>query len=162
MQVRFRFQSLRSKLLLAVFTLVLGSGLLISYLVTNRYSENLLDAMVAQGEYLSHSLALEATDKILTNDVVALQKLLTSHLESNLNIAYLFVVRDDRIIAHTFSKGFPTELINANKQRNKQSGSYHLLPPAVIISWISPGRFFPERPAFCVSDFQRNLFELKS
>ena len=125
MQVRFRFQSLRSKLLLAVFTLVLGSGLLISYLVTHRYSANLFDAMVAQGEYLSHSLALEATDKILTNDVVALQKLLTSHMESNLNIAYLFVVIDDRIIAHTFSRGFPTELIDANKQKNKLNASYH-------------------------------------
>jgi len=123
--MRFRFQSLRSKLLLAVFTLVLGSGLLISYLVTHRYSENLFDAMVAQGEYLSHSLALEATDKILTNDLVALQKLLTSHLDSNLNIAYLFVMRDDRIIAHTFFKGFPTELLDTNKQKNKQSVSYH-------------------------------------
>ncbi|MBW1970732.1 MAG: HAMP domain-containing protein, partial [Deltaproteobacteria bacterium] len=123
--MRFRFQSLRSKLLLAVFTLVLGSGLLISYLVTHRYSANLFDAMVAQGEYLSHSLALEATDKILTNDVVALQKLLTSHMESNLNIAYLFVVIDDRIIAHTFSRGFPTELIDANKQKNKLNASYH-------------------------------------
>ena len=75
-----KLQSLKSKLLLAVFTLVLGSGLLISLLVTHRYSVNLLDNMVTQGQYLSKTLALEATDKILTNDVVALQKLLSDHV----------------------------------------------------------------------------------
>ena len=123
--MRFRFQSLRSKLLLAVFTLVLGSGLLISYLVTHRYSENLFDAMIAQGEYLSHSVALEATDKILTNDVIAIQKLLNSNLESNPNVAYLFIVKEDRILAHTFSNGFPIELLDANNPRDKQSSSYH-------------------------------------
>jgi hypothetical protein len=78
-----KLQSLKSKLLLAVFTLVLGSGLLISLLVTHRYSVNLLDNMVAQGQYLSKTLALEATDKILTNDVVALQKLLSDHQSGN-------------------------------------------------------------------------------
>lgn len=108
-----KFQSLRTKLLLAVFTLVLGSGLLIAYLVTHRYSSNLFDAMVAQGKHLSQALAFEATDKILTNDVVALQKLLNSQLQSNSNASYVFVVRDGRILAHTFSNGFPLELLNA-------------------------------------------------
>ena len=123
--MRFRFQSLRSKLLLAVFTLVLGSGLLISYLVTHRYSKNLFDAMIAQGKYLSHSVALEATDKILTNDLFAIQKLLNSNLESNPNVSYLFVVRDDRVLAHTFSGGFPIELLDSNKPIDKKKTSYH-------------------------------------
>jgi len=45
-----KLQSLKTKLLLAVFMLVLGSGLLISLLVTHRYSVNLLDNMVNQGQ----------------------------------------------------------------------------------------------------------------
>jgi DNA-binding NtrC family response regulator/HAMP domain-containing protein len=124
MQLRFRFQSLRSKLLLAIFTMVVGSGLLISYLVTYRYSENMFDAMIAQGEHLSHWIALEATDKILTSDVIALQKLLTSHQENNPNIAYLYVIRDGRVLAHTFPNGFPLDLLNSDNQQSSQKGFY--------------------------------------
>ena len=119
-----KLQSLKSKLLLAVFTLVLGSGLLISLLVTHRYSVNLLDNMVNQGQYLSKTLALEATDKILTNDVVALQKLLSDHQSgNNPNVAYLFVVREGRVLAHTFAAGFPMELIDANTPQSDESGN---------------------------------------
>jgi DNA-binding NtrC family response regulator/HAMP domain-containing protein len=124
MQVKFRFQSLRSKLLLSVFTMVLGSGLLISYLVTRQYNDNLFDAMIARGEHLSHWLALEATDKILTNDVVALQKLLASQVEDNPHIAYLFVVQDGRILAHTFSDEFPHEMLGAGKQQSHPKEPY--------------------------------------
>jgi two-component system response regulator HydG len=119
-----KFQSLRTKLLLAVFTLVLGSGLLIAYLVTHRYSGNLFDAMVAQGKHLSQALAFEATDKILTNDVVALQKLLNAQLESNANVSYVFVVRDGRILAHTFADGFPLELLNAYENLPSAGSAY--------------------------------------
>ena len=120
-----KLQSLKTKLLIAVFMLVLGSGLLISLLVTHRYSVNLLDNMVNQGQYLSKTLALEATDKILTNDVVALQKLLSDHQSgNNPNVAYLFVVRDGRILAHTFSAGFPMELIDANTPQSDESGNF--------------------------------------
>ena len=119
-----KLQSLKSKLLLAVFTLVLGSGLSISLLVTHRYSVNLLENLVTQGQYLSKTLALEATDKILTNDVVALQKLLSDQTGSNPNVGYLFVVRNGRILAHTFAKGFPMGLIGANNPQSDESGHF--------------------------------------
>ena len=57
-----RLQSLRSKLLLAVFLLVIGSGFAISFLVTRRYSQSLLDAAAAeakQGEELRKILKRE-------------------------------------------------------------------------------------------------------
>jgi len=111
--------SLRTKLLVAVFTLVLGSGLMISTLVTQRLSRNLFQTLTAQGRYLSRSLALEATEKILTNDIVALQKLLNSQLAGNPNAAYAFVIRDGRVLAHTFEGGFPLELMSANTPAGK-------------------------------------------
>jgi two-component system response regulator HydG len=119
-----KLRSLKSKLLLAVFTLVLGSGLLISLLVTHRYSANLLKDMVTQGQYLSKTLALEAADKILTNDVVALQKLLHDQSDNNPNLAYLFVMREGRILAHTFPAGFPKDLIGANPLHTGESGNF--------------------------------------
>jgi two-component system response regulator HydG len=109
-----RLQSLKSKLLLVVSALVIGSGILISLVVTQRYSKSLFEAVTAQAENLAHAVALEATDKVLVNDLVALQKMLDHQLSSNPSIAYLFILRDDLILAHTFTEGVPVELISAN------------------------------------------------
>jgi two-component system response regulator HydG len=95
--------------------LVIGSGLLIMLLVSQSYSNSLLDLATAQGENLAHAVALDSADKILINDLVALQKMLDHQLRSNPSIAYLFILQDDRILAHTFTKGVPVELISANE-----------------------------------------------
>jgi two-component system response regulator HydG len=110
-----KFQSLKSKLLLAVSALVIGSGLLISFLFTQRYSNSLYQSMSVQAQNLSHSIELEATDKILTNDLVALQKMLDYKMRSNESISYLFIVKENQILAHTFTDGVPLGLIRANK-----------------------------------------------
>jgi two-component system response regulator HydG len=108
------FQSLKTKLLLPVSALVITSGLLISMLVSQSYSRSLLEAMAAQAENLAHAVALEAADKILINDLVALQKMLDHQMRSHPNISYLFIIRDGRILAHTFGKGIPAGLLKAN------------------------------------------------
>jgi two-component system response regulator HydG len=110
-----RLQSLKSKLLLAVSALVIGSGMLISLVVTQRYSKNLFEAVTAHAENLAHSVELEATDKVLTNDLVALQKMLDHQISSNPPLSYLFIIKGDEILAHTFTQGVPVALIKANK-----------------------------------------------
>ena len=110
-----RFRSLKSKLLLAVSALVIGSGLLISFLFTQRYSSSLYQSMSVLAQNLSHSIELEATDKILTNDLVALQKMLDYQMRSNESISYLFIVKENQILAHSFADGVPLGLIRANK-----------------------------------------------
>ncbi|MCK5193878.1 MAG: hypothetical protein KAQ71_08715, partial [Desulfobulbaceae bacterium] len=59
-KIPMRSKSLKTKLLFAVSILVISSGLLISLLVTQRYSRSLLEAATAQAEYLSHAVTLEA------------------------------------------------------------------------------------------------------
>jgi transcriptional regulator with GAF, ATPase, and Fis domain len=115
-------KSLRGRLLGAVFALVIGSGLLISLLVTQRYSETLRKATTAQAENLAHAVALEATDKVLINDLVALQKMLEHQMRSNPSLAYLFVYRDGQVLAHTFTKGVPAQLVEANRAISKDKG----------------------------------------
>jgi len=106
--------SLKGKLLIIVSLLVIGSGLLISLLVTHRYSKSLFDSMKAQAENLAQAIALDATDKILTNDLVALQKMLDYHMTSTPHAAYIFIIRENQVLAHTFPRGVPVELIAAN------------------------------------------------
>ncbi|MBT8373749.1 MAG: sigma 54-interacting transcriptional regulator, partial [Deltaproteobacteria bacterium] len=106
--------SLKGKLLIIVSLLVIGSGLLISLLVTHRYSKSLFDSMKAQAENLVQAIALDATDKILTNDLVALQKMLHYHMTSNSHAAYIFIIHENQVLAHTFPRGVPVDLIAAN------------------------------------------------
>lgn len=107
-------KSLKGKLILAVSALVIGSGLVISLLVNKRYSESLLESMRAEADNVAHTVSLQATDKILINDLVGLQKMLDYHLDSNRAIDYIFILRDKQILAHTFPKGIPTGLVHAN------------------------------------------------
>ncbi|MBW1837236.1 MAG: sigma 54-interacting transcriptional regulator [Deltaproteobacteria bacterium] len=109
-----RPKSFKSKLLIAVFTLVTSSSVLVSMLVAQRYSNSLRQRATAEAENIAHAVALEATDKILINDLVTLQKTLDYHLRSNPAIAYLFIIGNNKVLAHTFARGVPVDLISAN------------------------------------------------
>ena len=109
-----RPRSLKTRLLLAVAALVIGSGLVIAFLVTHQYSAALRRAMFSQAENLAHSVALDAADKILLNDLVALQRMLDQQTQSNPLLAYIFVMRDGLVLAHTFERGVPVQLLEAN------------------------------------------------
>ncbi len=110
-----RIRSLKARLLLAVSLLVIGSGALIALVVTDRYSRSLMETLRAQSENMAHAVALEAADKILINDRIALQKTLDHHLHSHPSVAYLFVQQGGEILAHTFEKGVPEGLVSANR-----------------------------------------------
>jgi transcriptional regulator with GAF, ATPase, and Fis domain len=112
----------RKRLILTIAVIVMVSGLIISQIVIHRYSTTLFQTAAAQGANIAHNLALDAADKILINDLVSLQNLLDDRVRSNSKIAYLFVVRDHRVLTHTFSKGVPIELINANAPVNNHQG----------------------------------------
>ncbi len=101
-------------MLLPVSVLVIASGLLISMLVSQRYSRSLLEAMSAQAQNLAHAVALDAADKILINDLVSLQKMLDHQMRSHPNISYLFIQRDGQVLAHTYGKVVPAGLLKAN------------------------------------------------
>jgi len=90
--------------------------------VANRYSASLLEAAGAQAESIAHNLALDAADKVLVNDLVALQKLLDDQQASNASVGYLFVVRGGRVLVHTFRAGVPVELIAANAAESSGNG----------------------------------------
>jgi transcriptional regulator with GAF, ATPase, and Fis domain len=109
-----RIHSLRGKLLLAITVLIVGSGLVISLLVTYRYSRILYSAASTHADNLSHQIVLQAADKILTNDLVSLQKLIDHHIRSHSSLSYLFIVKDGEVLAHSFTDGFPVNLIGAN------------------------------------------------
>ena len=118
-----RQASLKNSLLFAVAVLVISTGLIISQVATHRFSTSLLDRAGAQAVNIAHKLALDAADKILINDLVALQKILDDQMATNSAIAYLFVSRNGRILTHAFKQGVPAHLINANAPINNEKGN---------------------------------------
>ena len=108
-------RSLKSKLLITVSALVIGSGLLISLMVTQRYSKSLFEALTTQAENTAQVISLEAVDKILADNQVTLEKMLDHHMRSNPSLAYLFILKGGKILAHTFSTTVPSGLLEANR-----------------------------------------------
>jgi len=107
-------KSLKGKLLFTVSILVIASGLIISFTVTQRFNRALFQGMTTEARDLSQIISLGATDKILINDLVALQKMLDRQKEGNPKVAYIFVQMDRRVLAHTFPSGVPVQLLEAN------------------------------------------------
>ncbi len=107
-------RSLSKKLLLTVALVAVGIGALTSQLVAHYYGERIMHDAYAETENIARNLALAAADKILINDRVALQKLIEDQMISTPFVTYIFVVRDDRVLTHTFPNGVPRGLI-ANK-----------------------------------------------
>jgi two-component system response regulator HydG len=106
--------SLKGKLILAVASLVIASGLAISLLANERQRASLFETMIAQGENIAHAVALETADKVLINDLVGLQKMLEHQMRSHNGLGYLFIQRGDDILAHTFPGEIPMGLLKAN------------------------------------------------
>ena len=69
-------------------------------------------------------MALEATNKILINDLIGLQNLLNHQLHSNPLVSYLFISKDGHILAHTFPDGIPVNLVNFNSPLDSARGSF--------------------------------------
>lgn len=117
-------KSLKGRLILAVSSLVVGSGLAIALLVGEWHRSSLLATMTAQGESIALAIALETADKVLVNDLAGLQKMIEHQMRSHSGIGYLFIQKGDDILAHSFRGGLPSNLAKAN--RLAASGHQHL------------------------------------
>jgi len=118
-----RLHSLKGKLLLAIIASIVGSGLIISSLVTYRYSHVLFAAATTHAENLSHQIVLQAADRILINDLVSLQKLIDQHMRSHSSLSYLFILKDGEVLAHSFPDGMPVNLIGVHRVEPGGEGS---------------------------------------
>jgi two-component system response regulator HydG len=114
--------TLKHALLLTVAILVIVTGLIISQTVTHHYGASLIEGVIAQAENTARKLALDSADRILTHDLVALQRLIDDQMATNPAIAYIFVMRDGQVLSHTFQEGVPYQLISANGATDADRG----------------------------------------
>ncbi len=164
--LQVKITSLKTKLLLAVFTFVVLSGVIISLVVTRWYSQGLQKAMIAQAQQMAHALTHEAVDKILINDLVSLQKMLEQQVQHNPDLGYVFVLRENEVLAHTFEKGIPRDLITANAATSIDEGRLQKIASTsgahyLDIAWpIFSGKAGVLRLGFSETLYQRQLTRL--
>jgi two-component system response regulator HydG len=89
-------------------------------MVTQRYSKSLFEALTSQAENTAQVVSLEAVDKILADNQVDLEKMLDHHMRSNPSLAYLFILKSGKILAHTFAAAVPTAMLKANSSNPGQ------------------------------------------
>jgi transcriptional regulator with GAF, ATPase, and Fis domain len=161
-----RPRTLRSTLLLAIAVIVLVSGILISQLVTHRYSVSLIEGAVAQAEHVAHKLALDSAEQVLTNDLVGLQRMLDGQIAANPAVSYIFIIRDGQVLSHTFQAGVPVELIAANAVLDSEAGHLEKIVSDrgerfLDIAWpIFGGRAGMLRMGFSEESYRKKVGEL--
>jgi two-component system response regulator HydG len=161
-----RPRSLRHTLLTAIAAIVLASGLLISQLVTHRYSNSLIAGAAAQAENAAHKLALDAAEVILINDLVGLQRLLDGQIAAHPDVSYIFIIREGQVLSHTFQTGVPVELIAANAVEESEAGHLEKIVSDkgqrfLDIAWpIFGGRAGTLRIGFSEEPYRKKVAEL--
>jgi HAMP domain-containing protein len=115
-------KSLRTKLMLTVVAIIIGCGVSLSAITTYWYSRDLYRIARTEAERLAHQLALESTEKVLINDIVALQKMIDYNMNLNSSLSYIFILRSGQVQAHSFQDGFPIDLAHVNYSAEGDAG----------------------------------------
>ncbi|WP_432735730.1 ATP-binding protein [Maridesulfovibrio sp. FT414] len=114
---RLRF---RTKINLGLTLIVGFTSLIITIFVIRMASDALIEQSRKRGEVLSGNLALRAEDPLLSMDLLRLESMVNELKKVDEEIVYAFIMDDhNRIIANTFSDGFPTNLKYANQVQGK-------------------------------------------
>ncbi|MDD5772038.1 MAG: PAS domain S-box protein [bacterium] len=107
--------NLRNKFLFGSILLVVILGLAVLLLVQTTISQKLLSEVRERGILIAKNLASESMDPMLASRTEELQLFINEYKNSKQDIEYIFILDSEgRVLAHTFEKGFPIGLKNAN------------------------------------------------
>ena len=111
---RLRFET---KLNLGIIAIVLGMALVLLPVVAKMTSSALVTENKLRGAALVESLAARAVNPLLAQDYLVLRNMVGEIGD----VVYAFVQNaDDRVVTHSFAKGYPVELVAANKVGNSE------------------------------------------
>ncbi len=123
---RLKFET---KLNLGIIAIVGGMALVLLPVVARMTSTALLDESKMRGAALAESLAARVVEPLLAGDHLRLR----SMLGETGDVVYLFVLdADGRVTGHSFSRGFPVDLIRANAVADDQRVHIQLLHTGAI------------------------------
>lgn len=108
--------NIRVKIIGIVLGMVFLLGLAVTWQVRQLLSQTMYTQLSEQAVALTRDLAARSADPILLNDVYGLHQLLQDTQSHHPYLRYAFIINSNGdVVAHTFTDGFPTELIAANQ-----------------------------------------------
>ncbi|TIH18531.1 PAS domain S-box protein [Marinifilum sp. JC120] len=115
---RLRF---RTKINLGITLIVAFTSLIIAIFVIRMSSDALIEQSRKRGEVLAGNLALRAENPLLSVDLLNLGSMVNELKKADDEIVYAFIMDDqNRVLANTFSDGFPVQLKDANQSENNK------------------------------------------
>jgi two-component system response regulator HydG len=114
--------TLKSKLITGMLAVTMLALIPMAALSANYFAAHLRTQLRQRAHTQTHSLALQIRDYVLMNDRVALQKALDQQKVAVPDIAYIFITRDNQILAQTFGDSIPRQLVAANTPVSDESG----------------------------------------
>ncbi len=119
--------SFRAKITLGIAALLLGCAAPSIWLASNMAALELMDEIKARGAVLAENLASRVTDSMLADDLLRLKNM-ADEIAAVDDINYAFIMdAEGRVLASSFTGGFPVELIGVNAAPQKGPPSVRLL-----------------------------------
>lgn len=120
--------SLRTKILLSLAGLILLFGFGAAFYGRQALSTILGDELREKGAKMGKNLALQTEPYLLTDDTFSLYELFNSTLSSDPDVRYIFIELPSGALSyHTFDKGMPAGLKEANKPDSDANQSLLIL-----------------------------------
>lgn len=125
---RFPNMGLKAKFLTATSLVIILLGLLTAIFVQRARTENIYHYLENYGASITRNLSANATDLILTQNIITLQNLIEEMLGNDDDILYIYLISlKGKVLAHTFEDGFPAGLKGINTPSPNQAYSSKLL-----------------------------------
>jgi signal transduction histidine kinase len=110
-----RFISLRTKLLAGVLGIIVLLGGIFIVIALKVLPQKLEKELHKRTVLLAEDIASESTKYMLTEKYIDIKLMLYEHKNTTEDVRYIFILGSkDKVLAHTFREGFPTELIKVN------------------------------------------------
>lgn len=108
--------SIRSKFLLGVVSLLMLLGAIFIVLIQTTVHDRLVKELQLRGVSIARHFAEVATNPFLTESTILVEMLADDYLEHEDDLTYIFAVdQKNEVVAQTFGKTFPTDLLTVNR-----------------------------------------------
>jgi len=121
----FRKLGFRTKISLSITAILLVFGIGVSLTISKWVSQALLNEYRMRGISNAVNLSARVVEPLLSEDLLVLKNLVDELSRTDKDVTYAFILdRSGKPLVHTFSGGFPVELIQANS--NQEGQAYHI------------------------------------
>lgn len=116
---RLKFQT---KIVLGIILIVVAVALMTAIPVSRMASRAIIGESRGRGLVLAENLSLRLADAMLTQDLLRMKTMVDELTAVGEDINYAFVLDEGGdVLVHTFQRGFPVELKNANAEDGKKA-----------------------------------------